>query len=123
MANPNIISVTSIYASTSYLIPTTTSATAWTALTPAAGSVTKIDSLYVTNVTATAAVITVSINTATGGSGTAYRLAYQISVPGNTTMALIDKSAPIYVGEGQSIVATSGTTNALELVAGIEVLT
>jgi hypothetical protein len=123
MANPNIVSVSSMYVSTTYLIPTGTSATTWTGLTPASGSVTKVDSISATNVTGTAASITLSINSATGGGGTAYRIAYQIAVPGNTTLMIVDKSNPIYVGEGQSIVATSGTSNSIELVASIETLT
>jgi hypothetical protein len=123
MANPNIVSVSSMYVSTTYLVPTGTSATTWTGLTPASGSITKVDTISATNVTGTVATITLSINSATAGGGTAYRLAYQISVPGNTTLMLVDKSNPIFVGEGQSIVATSGTSNSIELVASIEVLT
>lgn len=123
MANPNIVNVSSIYASTLYLIPTGTSATTWTALTPSTGSITKLDTVAATNVTSTPATITLSINSATAGGGTAYRLAYQIQVPGNTSLMIVDKSNPIYVGEGQSIVATSGTNNAIELIASIEVLT
>jgi hypothetical protein len=123
MANPNIINVASIYVSTVYLIPTGTSATTWTSLTPSTGSVTKVSGISATNVTSSAALITLSINSATGGGGTAYRIAYQISVPGNTTLMVVDKSNPIFVGESQSIVATSGTSNSIELVASIEVLT
>lgn len=123
MANPNIVNVSSIYVSTVYLIPTGTSATTWTGLTPSTNSITKIDSISATNVTSSAATISLSINSATGGGGTAYRIAFQITVPGNTTLMIVDKSNPIYVGEGQSIVATSGTNNAIELVASIEVLT
>jgi hypothetical protein len=123
MANPNVLNVSSMYVSSIYLIPTGTSATTWTGLTPASGSITKVDSISATNVTGTAATITLSINSATGGGGTAYRIAYQIAVPGNTTLMIVDKSNPIYVGEGQSIVATSGTSSSIELVASIEVLT
>ena len=123
MANPNVLNISSLYASTVYLIPTGTSATTWTGLTPSSGSITKVDTIMVTNVTGTAATITLSINSATGGGGTAYRIAYQMPIPGNTTMTIVDKSNPIYVGESQSIVATSGTSNSIELVASIEVLT
>mgnify|MGYP000370190099 CR=1 FL=1 len=123
MANPNVLNVSSMYVSSIYLIPTGTSATTWTGLTPASGSVTKVDSISATNVTGTTATITLSINSATGGGGTAYRIAYQIAVPGNTTLMIVDKSNPIYVGESQSIVATSGTSSSIELVASIEVLT
>jgi hypothetical protein len=122
MANPNIVNVTSIYGNTSYLVPTTTTATTWTALTPAAGTVNKVGSITATNVTATAATVTVSINSAISGGGTAYRLTYQTSVPGNSSLMVVDKSTSIYVGEAQSIVVTSGTTNAIEMVATYEAI-
>jgi hypothetical protein len=122
MANPNMVNVSSILGATTYLVPTTTTATAWTALTPAAGTVNKIDTMTATNVTATAATITVSINSAISGGGTAYRLTYQTSVPGNASLVVVDKSTMIYVGEAQSIVVTSGTTNAIEMVATYEAI-
>lgn len=123
MANPNIVAVTSIYGNTSYLIPSGTSATAWTALTPASGTVNKIDNLVVANVTSSAAVVTVSVNSATGGGGTAYRIAYQISIPANASLIVIDKTTAIYLGESQSIVVTSGTSSALECTASYEAIT
>jgi hypothetical protein len=123
MANPNIVNVTSIYGNTSYLIPTGTSATTWTALTPAVGTVNKVNNIVASNVTGSAANITVSINSATGGGGTAYRIAYQISVPANSSLIIVDKTTCIYVGETQSIVVTSGTNNAIELTASYEALT
>ena len=42
MANPNLINSSSIYGTTNYLIPSTTSATVWTALTPAAERSTRL---------------------------------------------------------------------------------
>lgn len=122
MANPNIVNVTSIYGSTSYLVPTGTTATTWTALTPATGTVNKIDNIVASNVTGSAAAITVSINSATGGGGTAYRIAYQISVPANASLIITDKTTAFYVGETQSIVVTSGTASAIELTASFEAI-
>lgn len=123
MANPNILNATSIYGNVTYLIPTATSATTWTSLTPAVGTVNRIDYIMAANVTGTAATITVSINSATGGGGTAYRIAFQISVPANTTLILSDKSTAIYLGEAQSIVVTSGTSSAIEMTASYEAIT
>jgi hypothetical protein len=123
MANPNIVNVTSIYGATSYLIPSGTSATTWTALTPATNTVNKIDNIVASNVTGSAAAITVSINSATGGGGTAYRIAYQISVPANASLIIVDKTTALYVGEGQSIVVTSGTSSAIEMTASYESIT
>jgi hypothetical protein len=123
MANPNIVNVTSIYGNTVYLIPSNTSATTWTALTPAAGTVNKIDSIVATNVTGSAATVTVSINSATAGGGTAYRICYQISVPANAALIVVDKTTSFYVNENQSVVVTSGTGSAIEYTATYEAIT
>ena len=123
MANPNIVNVTSIYGNTSYLIPSTTSATTWTALTPAAGTVNKIDNIVASNVTASVATVTVSINSAAAGAGTNYRLVYQVPVPVNASIVVADKSTAFYLGEAQSIVVTVGTASAIELTASYEAIT
>jgi hypothetical protein len=123
MANPNIVGVTSIYGNTSYLIPSTNGVTTWTALTPAAGTVNKLDSIVASNVTSVAVPVTVSINSAISGGGTAYRIAYQISVPANASLIVVDKTTALYVGEAQSIVVTVGTGNAIELTAAYEAIT
>jgi hypothetical protein len=123
MANPNIVNVTSIYGNTSYLIPSTTAATVWTALTPAAGTVNKIDNIVAANVTASAANVTVSINSATAGGGTAYRIASTISVPAYASLIVVDKTTAFYCGESQSIVVTVGTSSAIEFTASYEAIT
>ena len=123
MANPNIVNVTSIYGNTSYLIPSTTSATTWTALTPAVGTINKIDNIVASNVTAAVAVVTVAINSATAGAGTNYRLVFQVPVPVNASIVVADKSTAFYLGEAQSIVVTVGTASAIELTASYEAIT
>ena len=123
MANPNIVNVTSIYGNTSYLIPSNTSATAWTALTPAVGTVNKVDYIVASNVTSSAATVTVSVNSAVSGGGTAYRICYQVSIPANASLIVVDKTTAVYVGEAQSIVVTVGTGSAIELTASYEAIT
>lgn len=123
MANPNIVNVTSIYGNTSYLIPGTTAATTWTALTPAAGTVNKIDNIVAANVTGSVATVTVAINSAAAGAGTNYRLVYQVPVPVNASIVVADKSTAFYLGEAQSIVVTVGTASAIELTASYEAIT
>ena len=134
MANPNIVNVTSIYGNTAYVIPSGTSATtSWTyngttsltGLTPAAGTVNRVTEIVVTNTTSSAATATVAIgNNATFGSATvvAY-LAYQISVPANTTLIVTDKTTSFYVTENQSVGVTSGTASALTYTATFEAIT
>ena len=133
MANPNIVNVTVINGNTAYLLPSGTSAvatwtyngtTALTGLTPASGSVHKIDSIVVSNTTASAAAATVAIsNNATFASGTPYYIAYAISVPANASLIITDKTTAFYVTENQSVGVISGTGSALTFVASFEVIT
>jgi hypothetical protein len=95
----------------------------WTALTPAVNTVNKLNNIVASNVTGSAVAVTVSINSATGGGGTAFDIAFQISVPANASLIIIDKTTAIYVGETQSIVVTVGTANAIELTASYEAIT
>jgi len=123
MANPNIVGVTSIYGTTVYLIPSSANtATTWTALTPATNVINKIDSITATNVTSSAVTVTVSINSAISGGGTAYRLCYNIAVPPNASLIIVDKTTAFYVSESQSVVVTSNVANGLEFVATYEAI-
>jgi hypothetical protein len=133
MANPNIVNVSSIYGNTAYVIPSTTSATtSWTyngtttltGLTPATGTVNKIDNIVVSNTTSSAANCTVAIgNNATFGSATIISyLAYQISVPPNSSVIVTDKTTAFYLTENQSIGVTSGTASALTYTASFEAI-
>lgn len=123
MASPNIVNVTSIVGNTSYLIPANTSANTWTALTPSSNTVNRVDFMTAANVTSSAATITVSVNSATGGGGTAYRLVYQVTVPAGATLVVVDKTTAVYITDSQSVVVTSGTASAIELVASYEAIT
>ena len=133
MANPNLQTSNSIYGNTAYVTPSTTAVSvAWTyngstsltGLTPAAGSVNKIDSIAVSNVSGAAATITIGVsNNATYASGTPYYLAYQIAVPVGATLIVVDKTTPLYITENQSVGVTVGTASALNIVASFEVVT
>jgi hypothetical protein len=121
MANPNIVNVTSIYGNTTYVALSTTSATTLLSNAASSGLVYKVDNIVVSNVNgSTAANVTVSVNSAAAGGGTAYRLAYQISVPAGASLIVTDKSTAFYLMENQSVVITAGTANYLEAVLSYE---
>jgi len=132
MANPNIVNVGNIYGNTAYVTPSSTSAnTAWTyngttaltGLTPATGTVNRITSIVISNITSSAASATVAIsNNATFGSGTAYNMANVISVPPNASLVVTDKTTSFYVTENQSVGVTSSTASALTYVATFEAI-
>ena len=138
MANPNIVNVTAIYGSTAYVIPAATSVSvAWTyadvstsgsvsltGLTPASGTVIKVGNIVAANVTSSAVTVTLGVsNNPTYASGTAYYIAYQVSVPPNTSVILVDKTSAFYVTQFQSVGVIASTGAAIHFTAGIESIT
>jgi len=139
MANPNIVNVSAIYGSTAYVIPPTTAtvSTAWTyadvntsgsvsltGLTPASGTVIKVGNIVASNVTSSAVTVTLGVsNNPTYASGTVYYIAYQVSVPPNTSVILVDKTSAFYVTQFQSVGVIASTGAAIHFTAGIESIT
>ena len=135
MANPNLSNISSILGNTGYVIPSSaaTATTSWTfngtttltGLTPAANSVNKINTIVVANTTSSAATATIGVgNNATFGSATVIAYpAYQISVPPNASLIIVDKTTPLYITENQSVAAYSGTASALTFTVSFEILT
>ena len=120
MANPNLVNVTSILAEVAYAAPTNITANILLANATSSNTVIKINSLTATNVTASVATVTVSVNSAADNTGTSYRLAYQIIVPGNASLQIIDKGNFVYLSENKSIIVTSSISGALEYVTSYE---
>lgn len=123
MATPNIVGVSDIRAYSTYLKPTDLNSTAWTDLQPASGKVNRVNFISAANVTNATAVVSVAINSAVAGGGTAYRLAYQIAVPPNSTLIIADKTTSLYVMDTQSVTVAVGTASSIELVASYETIT
>jgi hypothetical protein len=120
MANPNIVNVTVINGVTTYLTPSVTTAVVLLPNAASSNKVFKINQIVVANTTGTAANTTVSIYTngavAQGSApsgGTAFPVASAISVPGNASLIVVDKTTAIYLQEGTSITVTSGTASSL----------
>lgn len=122
MAAPNIVNVTNITASLAYSAPANTTANVVVSNAAASASVVKINSLTCTNVSAGAATVTVSVTSSAAGAGTAYRLAYLISIPAASSLQLIDKGNFVYLTEDKSLVVTSGTSAAIEYITSYETI-
>jgi len=129
MANPNIVNVSAIYGTTTYYTPTGTTAVVLVANAAASNTVYKIDNVVAANVTGTTANATVSIYTngavAQGSApsgGTAYPIIYQVPVPANAAVVVVDKSTAFYLQEGTSISITSGTANAITFTTSYEAI-
>lgn len=115
MTAPNVVNVATITGKTTVLaVPNTATAL----ITNSAGSnnVLKVNALYVSNVSGSAATITADVYR----SSTAYRFAYTISVPVGATLDILSK--PIYLEEGDTLRLTAGTASALEAVGSYEII-
>ena len=124
MANPNIIAVTSLYGTTTYLIPSNTTANVLLSNAASSGKVFKVNQIVVANVDGTVAVnATVTINNAAAGGGTAFPIVSTVSVPANASLIAVDKTTAIYLMENQSIVVTSGTASKLAYTISYEDIT
>ena len=136
MANTNIVGVTQIVGISAYVTPSSTSqaagnaafitdtSTAVTGLTPASGTVNRITSVVASNVTSSAATASIAIaNNATFASGTLYYIAYQVSVPPNSSVILVDKTTSFYITSGQSVGVIPGTASAINFTVTLESIT
>lgn len=113
MANPNIVNVTAIYGQLA-VQAVTTSATAIVTNSAASNKVLKINALYISNIVASNANITIDIFR----SSTAYRLVKDLIVPTGSTINVLDKS--IYLLEGDSLRVTASANSSLEAVCSYE---
>ena len=114
MANPNIVNVTSILGTTTYLTPANTTANTLLSNAASSGLVYKINQIVCANVNGTSAVnATVSINSAAAGAGTNYPVISTIAVPASASVIAVDKTTAIYLMENSSIVVTSGTASGI----------
>ena len=121
MANPNIVNVTTMLGTTTYLTPSATTAVVLLPNAAASNKVLKINQIVAANVNGSAAVdTTVAIysngSVAQGSApsgGTAFPIVSTVSVPADASLIVTDKTTAIYLMEGQSIIVTSGTASGI----------
>ena len=114
MANPNIVNVTAIYGTTTYLTPANTTANVLLSNAASSGLVYKINQIVCANVNGSSAVnATVAINNQAAGAGTNFPVISTVSVPASASVIAVDKTTAIYLMENSSIVVTSGTASGI----------
>ena len=130
MANPNIAALTTLTGNTTYLTPSGTSAVVLLPNAASSNQVFRINQIVAANVNGTSPVdTTVSIYTngavAQGSApsgGTAFPIASTISVPADASLIVVDKTTPIYLMEGTSIIVTSGTGSGITYSISYEII-
>lgn len=122
MAAPNIVNVTNINGRVFGNVLTTSNSVI-VANEASSGNVIKINSLIVSNITNSLdANVSIEYNTSADGSGTAYRLASEITVPFSASLIVIDKSTSIYLEEDSCVQGYASATANLEFVVSYEVI-
>ena len=120
MANPNIVSVASIYGKTVYDADIATSAASLVINASSSGKIVKINSLIIANIDGSnAADITVTLRNA-AGSSTYSTLAKTISVPSDATLVAISKDTSIYLEEDMSLYVQASVAGDLSATCSYE---
>jgi hypothetical protein len=123
MANPNIVSVTSIVGNTLSAAVLTT-ATQLASNAASSGKVFKINSIVIANIDGTAAAdVTVNIYSAAALGGTASAIASTISVPADASLIVTDKTTAFYLLEDRSIGALASAAGDLVATISFEEIT
>jgi hypothetical protein len=120
MAAPNLIGATTINGKTTGVDLTTTNATVILSNPASSGKCLKINTLNVSNYTATATLITIGFYSAAALGGTQFRIVGSVTVPANSTLNVIDKTSQYYLEEDQSLGATAGTANRFNITCSYE---
>lgn len=122
MANPNMLSLTSITGQQVEIALSVNTLVQLLSNAAASNQLYKVNAIYVCNTdNATAYPITVATYSAAALGGTGYPIASTLSVPPNSTVVVVDKDANMYVNEDRSIGITAGTANKLVVTASYEI--
>lgn len=121
MANPNIVGLSTLTGKTDTFSLADTNANVILSNAASSGKVMKVNTIIVANDDGTSAAdITVSLNSAAAGGGTAVQIASTIQVTADSTLVLIDKASSFYLLEDKSLVATASAANDLNVIISYE---
>ena len=116
MAQPNIVSVSSILGTTQVGDLSTTLTT--TLVTAASDKVLKINIFRITNVTDNDATVTLDVEV----GGTHKKIANEVIVPANSVVDIVDKNSSFYLMETDLIRGGASAASTLEYMTSYEIL-
>jgi hypothetical protein len=114
VANPNIVTTSSIFGKTDVLA-VGTAATAITSNSAASGKVFKINSLSVANIGSQ-----VEVDVELFRGGVPYRFAKSLTIPQDATAVIVGKENPIYLLEADSLRVAASAANNAEAICSYE---
>ena len=120
MANPNIVSVASIYGKTVYDTDIAATAASLVSNAASSGKIYKINSLIIANIDGTSSAdITVTLRNAAGGT-TYSTIANTVAVPADATLIIISKDTSIYLEEDMSLYVLASAAGDLSATCSYE---
>ena len=115
--NPNLNSPTSCYANNSLVSLTSTTETLIASNAASSGKLFLFDSVEAANVSAAGCDITITVYNAATNTGTAFRIAYTITINAKAALLAVSKNYGLTLKEGQSLYCTASVANALTVTA------
>jgi len=120
MANPNIVSVASIYGKTVYDTDIAASAASLVSNAASSGKIYKINSLIIANIDGgNSADITVTLRNAAGDT-THSTIANTVAVPADATLIVVSKDTSIYLEEDMSLYVLASAAGDLSATCSYE---
>ena len=117
MANPNLVSGTSIVGKTNLVRLADTNATQVVSNAASSNKLFLIDNLTIANVDGTNACdVTLNVFAAATNTGTATGLLNTVVVPADATLVAISKDSPLLLTEDMSVYATASAANDLHVI-------
>ena len=122
MANPNIVSVSTINGITTATALNSASATPILSNAAVSGIVYKVNFIEACNVSNATANFTLTWNNSAAGGGTAYSITKNVGITSQTSLVIVDRASSLYLTENTSLVATSSASNAFDVVVSYETI-
>jgi hypothetical protein len=118
MSNPNIRNLTSLTGNTAVAKLTTTN-TDIVVNNSSSNLIYKVVNFIASNITG---INNEAITVVLTRSGVDYNVAYQVTVPMNSTLLLLTKDAPLYVMEGDTLKAKATANTSIDVLCSYEVV-
>lgn len=115
MAAPNLLGSTTVTGKTSLTTLDTTTANV---ITSASNTVSKINSIVLSNYTASIVTANVMVNR----SSVVYYLGGNVSIPANSTLVLLGKDTSLYLEEGDVLQANVSATTSVSMSSSYELI-
>lgn len=121
MATPNIVGVTTIAGRSAAYSLSDTNVTTLISNAAASGKSIKINMINVANDQgSSSADVSIFYHSASGGGGTAFKIASTVAVPADSALVVVDKASSFYLEEDRSLTAQASAGGYLDVMISYE---